>query len=904
MKKENKVLKVLEGREDNYIFPFFWQHGEAEEVLREYMKVISEANIGAVCVESRPHPDFVGEKWWKDMDVILDEARKRKMQVWILDDSHFPTGYANGAMAFQPARLKRRSVCCKKYESEDGKISLSRKEIMHPEEYRMSDLETQIAMMFSKEQKRKPQVEFEDDELISLTAVSDAGEKINLMDQVGEKGLDLTLPEGHWIVYQVNTTENRGSHPDYINMLDQESVKVLLDTVYEPHWQHYKDDFGKTIAGFFSDEPELGNGHMYDLHHEMGIGFDVDYPWSEETRECLEKVYGDELGFYLPLMWETEGDEAARAKVRYTYMDIITRLVEKNFSYQLGDWCRNRGVKYIGHMIEDNGQHCRTGSTLGHYFRGLAGEDMAGIDDIGGQVYPQGENDSYERSTFETRDGEFYHYMLGKLADSAAALEPLKKGNSMCEIFGNYGWEEGVVLEKYLADHFLARGINHFVPHAFSAKDFPDPDCPPHFYAHGHNPQYRHFGALMKYMNRASELLSGGYHIAPVAVLYHGEAEWAGKSMPGQKAARVLAESQIDYDFLPQDVFGDPEKFGTEIKKGSLKVNTQNYKAILVPYAQFITEKFAQKIPALVDAGVKVWFVDAYPQGVCSGGAAADICAEEKPWEKAEVVSLEEIPGKLKEKSIEDISISHPNPYIHYRHYCHADGTEIYMVINEGTECYQGEICFAGKSVSRENMVLYDAWENKVIEPEIKDEKLCVSIVPNKSLFVVFASPETAERLRAKAEPEVVAAGEDAAFVQEKWNRSTCRSIEYPVFQHQKRVSVPDKIYEEEEYTLFSGFVRYENQLKAEAGKRYILEITDAWEGVEVFANGRSVGIQIAKSYVYDLTPALKEGINDIAVEVASTLERETNIIPDFFGNRKEIKGKTGITGEIKLYQK
>ncbi|MFR6327621.1 MAG: hypothetical protein ACLUOI_01455 [Eisenbergiella sp.] len=55
----------------------------------------------------------------------------------------------------------------------------------------------------------------------------------------------------------------------------------------------------------------------------------------------------------------------------------------------------------------------------------------------------------------------------------------------MCEIFGNYGWAEGAQTMKWLTDFMLVRGINVFVPHAFSPKDFPDPDCPPHFYAHG-----------------------------------------------------------------------------------------------------------------------------------------------------------------------------------------------------------------------------------------------------------------------------------------------------------------------------------------------------------------------------------------------------------------------------------
>lgn len=32
------------------------------------------------------------------MDIILAEAEKRGMRVWILDDKHFPTGYANGIL--------------------------------------------------------------------------------------------------------------------------------------------------------------------------------------------------------------------------------------------------------------------------------------------------------------------------------------------------------------------------------------------------------------------------------------------------------------------------------------------------------------------------------------------------------------------------------------------------------------------------------------------------------------------------------------------------------------------------------------------------------------------------------------------------------------------------------------
>ena len=104
------VRKLLDGKADNHMLPFFWQHGEDEAVLRKYMEVMDNANCHAVCVESRPHPDFAGDKWWRDMDVILDEARKRNMKVWILDDRCFPTGFANGALKDQPDEMFKQNI--------------------------------------------------------------------------------------------------------------------------------------------------------------------------------------------------------------------------------------------------------------------------------------------------------------------------------------------------------------------------------------------------------------------------------------------------------------------------------------------------------------------------------------------------------------------------------------------------------------------------------------------------------------------------------------------------------------------------------------------------------------------------------------------------------------------------
>ena len=79
-KQEKRALETVPSEgvktmKENYIFPFLWLRGESEEVLRTEMEKIDHANIGAVCVEARPHPDFGGPQWWHDMDIILEEAK-------------------------------------------------------------------------------------------------------------------------------------------------------------------------------------------------------------------------------------------------------------------------------------------------------------------------------------------------------------------------------------------------------------------------------------------------------------------------------------------------------------------------------------------------------------------------------------------------------------------------------------------------------------------------------------------------------------------------------------------------------------------------------------------------------------------------------------------------------------
>jgi hypothetical protein len=896
----NKRLhNVLAGKGGNYIFPFFWQHGEDEAVLREYMDIINRANIGAVCVESRPHPDYCGPLWWRDMDIILDEARKRDMKVWILDDSHFPTGYANGAMKSKPDYLCRRSITCKIIDCPgNDTVSLSENELAHPDILPETEIEKIINREFQN-QKREPR-RFNDDRLIAVIAVKAAGTLegiadkdafIDLSEMVRDFRLEWKAPSDGWKIYVLHITGNAGYNRDYINMMDRESCHVLIEAVYEPHYARYKDDFGKTITGFFSDEPELGNGRIYAQGNLLGT--DQDLPWSRDLEDRLRKKWSDCFSIHLPLLWENSVKGKRSAFVRLDYMNEVTRLVEKNFSNQIGYWCRDHGVKYIGHIIEDNNQHARTGSSLGHYFRSMTGQDMAGIDAIGDQVTPGGEDSTVTGRVFGNRDGEFFHYVLGKLCSSYAVIDPIKKGRAMCEIFGAGGWKEGVRLEKYLLDHFLTRGINRYVPHAFSPAPFPDPDCPPHFYAQGNNPQYRHFGALMAYLNRVCELIDGGFHSVPVAVLYHAEAEWLSTGereyMLMQKPCHILADNQIEYDIIPQDVFTEAERYKTKIGK-TLRVNTQEYRVLLVPYTQYITKEFAEAAEEMRKSGFPLIFIDALPKNVISNFP---------------VTPLDKLPELLRENGIVDLGFYPPNKRLRYLRYLHGDGSTVYLFNNEGNEIYRGEI-----SVPEDQpCAVYNAWDNRLerIQVSVTEGKtrLTVEIEPFKALIVIFDKTLNDETQTGLIKEPLNYRGR-VLQLNDGWKRSLCNGKEYPAFSGSCEVSLPDLLVYEK--PMFSGYARYEHSFyishddPINSALGVVLEITDAHEGVEVFVNGISMGIQVAPPFRFDISTLVHPGKNMLVIETATTLERQIGPQGFMMEQNKEPVSLSGITGQVNLY--
>lgn len=879
--------------EKNHIFPFLWMRGEEEAILRTEMEKIAECGIGAVCVEARPHKEFCEEGWWHDMDIILDEAKKRDMKVWILDDKHFPTGYANGLIESKYPERKKLYIANSKANVcgyPNRLLSLNIKRMLKPA---IGFWEIGDALKNMEERAKN--------KLLTVIAVKVAEgrklheEVIDLTDTVKGDFAEFSLPEGVWTVYVIFKTRCDGGNDTYINMIDAESAHTQIEGVYEAHYQRYADEFGKTIAGFFSDEPQIGN--IAEVCYDASLGKKkMPLPWSDELEAMLKERYGETYTRYLPFLFQETEEGEKQDRIRADYMDCVSLLYKKNFSDAIGKWCEEHGVEYIGHVVEDNGTHSRFGMGAAHYFRAMSGQHMAGVDVIGEQVVFGAPATARQGLGELGGDGEFYHYTLAKLGASCGHLEPKKKGRTLCELFGAYGWNFGVRDMKYVLEHLLVKGINELVPHAFSMAEYPDEDCPPHFYARGNNPQFPYFAKLMKYANRMCELLSGGQHVANVAVLYDGEADWIGNAMPMQKVIRQLLEHQIDLDIVPIDMLEHLEEYEGGLEGNKLLINGITFDALVIPYTHAVSAHFAEWL--MKKGAFPVYFVGEYPNKIISAEEAVNA---EKLKEHTQKILLEELAECMLEKGYYDIRLD--NAFKDLSSYHYRKNGDIYVFQNESAyKTYKGTI----ELPNEKEVVCYDALADRYEEIAQNRQNGTTSVylelAPAEIMVLVEKNGQECVKMHESYTEQL--AGMKKEDISSDWKVSMVRAIEYPDYGSEEQVEILRPI--SEKHPAFSGVIRYTKQIRIDkAPEKVYLKAENIYEVMSVFVNGRAAGYCLNPPYQVELSGYMQEGENEIAIEVATTPAREQMILPQPpFDFSYEAVEATGMFGEVALYKK
>lgn len=477
-------------------------------------------------------------------------------------------------------------------------------------------------------------------------------------------------------------------------------------------------------------------------------------------------------------------------------------------------------------------------------------------------------------------------------------MDSKKKGRALCEVFGAYGWAEGLKLMKWLLDHMLVNGINYFVPHAFSMKDFPDPDCPPHFYARGMNPQFPYFKNLMEYCNRVSHLISNGVHIPAVAVVYPAEQEWAGEYLPVEAIGKQLLRNQIDYEILPTDVL-----LTMTVVEGKLKWENEQVPVLILSGSRCITKMLADWLCKAAEKGLKIVVVGQKPLAMDNNGILREWTSQIK--DNLTICEQEDLADILYSFGVDEIKTKKYEPWLRYYHYKHQNG-EFWLFMNQSeTEEINTSLCFEdgmmdSHKMDKECICWYQAWENTV-EPCEWDENndLSLQLVPGemKVLYMGDCTPyakilaEKQEIMKLKKATDLQTGKiEITPAAWKLWIKET-GTEKYVLQEREKTGDFCRK------HPYFCGVMRYETTVFLPKVKSCELNLGKVYETAHVLVNEKEAGVRVALPYSFEIGKLLHEGENRILVEVANTLANRQR---DFFSMTMPIE-PSGLIGPVTL---
>jgi hypothetical protein len=330
---------------------------------------------------------------------------------------------------------------------------------------------------------------------------------------------------------------------------------------------------------------------------------------------------------------------------------------------------------------------------------------------------------------------------------------------------------------KWLMDHLLVRGVNRFIPHAFSPK-FPDPDHPPHFGAEGRDPQFEGFAKLMGYVNRVVHLLEGSVHQASCAVLYHAEAEWMNGNdiMLTQKPAKLLYDAHLDYDILPLDTLREAAKIGD----AQLLVNEETYHCLVVPRSPLLPEDGIAALNKLAAAGLPVYYMDAAPRGI------------KNPL----VLPLEKLTETLIQQDMTDVIVDGDFPLLRISHWVRGK-YHYFMLFNENVRSAKTLIHFP---CSGSGLVLNLLDE---ISTAHEGKDLAIDLSPYESMMVVYGE----ELPKPNSQTHHFSSVETLVL---KWDIELCNTVSQKgIFKPYRQNAELHNITGPDAVPNFSGIIRY-----------------------------------------------------------------------------------------------
>lgn len=550
------------------ILPFWFWNGEMSyDEIAYQLKEFKDKGCPGIYIHARfgvrEELGYMNDAWLDRCKFTLEKARELGLQTWIYDEYNWPSGTCGQTIMKDHPELT--NVYLELCETDlPGQYFM----FMEGTDSRYNDLEQSepiYACAIKHEDMRKGKYEI-----------------VDLMPSLSfDKVITWEAPKGPWKLFYF--IERQSSW--YSDVLNPETTKMFLDYTHEKYKQYMGEDF-KDVKGFFTDEPAM---HYFETGRDNFI-----IPWTKQMFKIFRERNGYDLRSNLPkLFFDCGGDTE---QVRFDFWSTLSEQYDKAYFGQIHDWCKKNDVVFTGHLLYEESMRLH-GRVDGNLFQHLAQFDMTGID----HLYPR----------IGTREMENEHVAL-KIASSAAHQNGSVRLGS--ESMGGSYWDCTMERMKWIADWEYALGVNQFIPHGlhYTVEGERKRDWPPSmFYQFTWWEQY---GQFNEYMTRMGYMLSGGDHVAKVAILYPLNSIWAnyvpnqrdkiGNAIENDFATMTdrLLRLHIDFDYLDEDVLCDR----CTIEDGKLCIQGEKYEMLMLPPCTHIKAKTLDKIEAFVAGGGKV----------------------------------------------------------------------------------------------------------------------------------------------------------------------------------------------------------------------------------------------------------------------------------------------------------
>ncbi|MDR1594384.1 MAG: hypothetical protein LBS43_07885 [Prevotellaceae bacterium] len=497
---------------------YVWNTKITRGLIDSTLSDLKEKGFGGVFVHPRPGliTEYISDEWYELFRYTLDKGKELDMNVWIYDENSYPSGFAGGHV---PAEM--------------------------PESYNQGD-----------GLKLKKVDTLPDNAAEFFVCLKEDGGKFtditgNLQDEKGKQGNYYLFEKS----YQRQSPWFGGF--SYVDLLYPGVTEKFIDVTLRGYERVAGDEFGKSMPGWFTDEPNI--------NPSGGTR------WTPDLFEVFEKEWGYDLKTNLPSLFEEVGDWQ---QVRHNYIQTLLQMFIDRWAKPCYEYCEAKGLKFTGHYWEHGWPDLADG---GDNMAMYAWHQLPAIDML------------FNQFNEKSATAQFGNIRAVKELSSVANQMGYRR--TLSETYGGGAWEETFRDLKRLGDWEYALGVNFMNQHLthLSIAGARKYDYPPTFSEH--SPWWKYYRPLNMHYARLSMALSSGQQINRILIIepttsiwqYYSYVHRGGKlrdiGSAFQSFVTTLEKAQVEYDLGSENIIKDNGNAG----RGKFVVGKRAYEVVVLP---------------------------------------------------------------------------------------------------------------------------------------------------------------------------------------------------------------------------------------------------------------------------------------------------------------------------------